>query len=102
MALRAIYSLCRVSFEDLEYHISDEAKELLLHAGMHALITPKSFYNKEIPSIGRILLQCDADAVGKYPEAVAGALAKALKVAFASSSSSSLTSLSHCSKSPTV
>lgn len=57
------------------------AKELLLHAGLHTLVMPA------IPgrssAIGRILLQTGSENSGKYQEAVAGALAKELKVSYA-------------------
>ena len=72
---------CRLGFDKLQYYVSTDAKELLLHAGLHALIAPAQ--GKGIPSIGRILLQCDGEGNSKYSEAVAAALAHELEVSFA-------------------
>lgn len=69
---------CRPSFDGLAYHVPKSAKEVMIHAGMYTLVMPG--YCKGSQTLGRILLQTGAENSGKYQEAVAGALAKELKV----------------------
>ena len=72
--------LRRSSFSELTYHVPVSAQELLLHAGLHTLVMPAVTGAGSSPSIGRILLQTGTENSGKYQEAVAGALAKELRV----------------------
>lgn len=74
------------SFEDLEYYVSEEAQELLMHAGLHGFVAPSSrglqHSSVQLPNLGRILLQTPIKNSSLYQEAVAGALAKRLNADF--------------------
>ena len=70
------------SFEDLEYYVSEDAQELLMHAGLHGFVaSPTRGLQRsslQLPNLGRILLQTPIKNSSLYQEAVAGALAKRL------------------------
>lgn len=68
----------RHSFDKLAYNVPATAKEVLIHAGMHALMLPRQ--SSCNPGLGRILLQTGAENSGKYQEAVAAALAEEMQV----------------------
>ncbi len=74
------------SFEELEYYISDDAQELLMHAALHGLIASSaqqtSHPSIQLPNLGRILLQTPTKNSALYQESVAAALAKRLKADF--------------------
>lgn len=88
IVLQAIQSPNRInnSFEDLDYYVSEDAQELLMHAGLHGLV-PSSTVGLQhsliqLPNLGRILLQTPIKNSSLYQEAVAGALAKWLNADF--------------------
>ena len=60
--------------------MAEDARELLMHASLHALITSAAASTCQLPAIGRILLQTGTENSGKFQEAVAGALAHELRV----------------------
>lgn len=74
------------SFEDLEYYISDDAQELLMHAALHGMLTAPVLQNAptsfKLPTLGRILLQSPTKNSALYQESVAAALAKRLNACF--------------------
>ena len=74
------------SFEELEYYISEDAQELLMHAALHGLIASSAQQNPhssiQLPNLGRILLQTPTKNSTLYQESVAAALAKRLKADF--------------------
>ena len=74
------------SFEDLEYYVSEDARELLMHAGLHGLVASSTRglqqSSVQLPNLGRILLQTPIKNSSLYQEAVAGALAKRLNADF--------------------
>ena len=51
-----------------------------MHASLHALITSAAASTRQLPAIGRILLQTGTENSGKFQEAVAEALAHELRV----------------------
>lgn len=74
------------SFEDLDYYVSEDAEELLMHAGLHGLVASSTTglqqSSVQLPNLGRILLQTPTKNSSLYQEAVAGALAKRLNADF--------------------
>lgn len=74
------------SFEELEYYISEDAQELLMHAALHGLVASSSqqlsHSSIQLPNLGRILLQTPTKNSALYQESVAAALAKRLKADF--------------------
>lgn len=73
------------SFEELEYYISEDAQELLMHAALHGLIAAPMMQQKasmKMPNLGRILLQTPTKNSALYQESVAAALAKRLNAHF--------------------
>lgn len=74
------------SFEELEYYISEDSQELLMHAALHGLIAsstqqlPNS--SVQLPNLGRILLQTPAKHSSLYQESVTAALAKRINADF--------------------
>ena len=68
---------CR--FSNLEYHVSEEAKETLLHAARHALLyddEAHSKYRQDLPVLGRILLSGPGAKRGKYQVRIRAAIPK--------------------------
>ncbi|KAA6427022.1 MAG: AAA-type ATPase family expressed [Trebouxia sp. A1-2] len=86
--LHAVQSPDKISssFEQLEYYISEDAQELLMHAALHGLVassTPQLSHSSiQLPNLGRILLQTATKNSALYQESVAAALAKRLKADF--------------------
>lgn len=77
------------SFDDLEYYVSEDAQELLMHAALHGFIgltasstTGLQQSSVQLPNLGRILLQTQKKNSSLYQESVAGALAKRLNADF--------------------
>lgn len=86
--LHAVQSPDKISssFEELEYYISEDAQELLMHAALHGLVASSSpqlsHSSIRLPNLGRILLQTATKNSALYQESVAAALAKRLKADF--------------------
>ena len=86
--LHAVQSPDKISssFEELEYYISEDAQELLMHAALHGLVASSSpllsHSSIQLPNLGRILLQTATKNSALYQESVAAALAKRLKADF--------------------
>lgn len=80
------------SFEQLEYYISEDSQELLMHAAVHGLVAAplqqqqhhhhQHHTSLKLPSLGRILLQTPTKNSALYQESVAAALAKRLNAHF--------------------
>ena len=74
------------SFEELEYYISEDCQELLMHAALHGLIASSSQAlpqsSIQLPNLGRILLQTPTKNSSLYQESVAAALAKRINADF--------------------
>lgn len=75
------------SFDELEYYISEDAQELLMHAALHGLVAAPMQQQQEsaslkLPNLGRILLQTPTKNSALYQESVAAALAKRLNAQF--------------------
>lgn len=79
------------SFESLEYYISEDAQELLMHAALHGLVAAPMQQQQQqqqhrnalkLPTLGRILLQTPTKNSALYQESVAAALAKRLDAHF--------------------
>ena len=86
--LHAVQSPDKISssFDELEYYISEDAQELLMHAALHGLVASSSpqlsHSSIQLPNLGRILLQTATKNSALYQESVAAALAKRLKADF--------------------
>ena len=74
------------TFEELEYYVSEDSQELLMHAALHGLIAtssqglPRSAV--QLPNLGRILLQTPIKNSSLYQQSVAAALAKRINADF--------------------
>lgn len=85
IVLQAIQTPDKISnsFEDLDYYVSEDAQELLMHAALHAFAnTEAQQMSAQLPSLGRILLQIPIKNSSLYQESVAAALAKHLNADF--------------------
>ncbi|KAL3152348.1 hypothetical protein ABBQ32_001411 [Trebouxia sp. C0010 RCD-2024] len=85
IVLQAIQTPDKISnsFEDLDYYVSEDAQELLMHAALHAFAnTGAQQLSAQLPSLGRILLQIPIKDSSLYQESVAAALAKHLNADF--------------------
>lgn len=71
------------SFDELDYYVSEDAQELLMHAAVHTFATNGAQQSSvQLPSLGRILLQTPIKNSSLYQQSVAAALAKHLNANF--------------------
>lgn len=74
--------LCRETFDNMKYHVSEDVQQLLVHSSLHAMLWPDlgKRVSSELPPPGRVLLQTSTGGTAKFQETVAAALASKVQV----------------------